>query len=74
MNQQLQKYFEFVVNLWLSFVPEPYKTQFPRSFRFPVTIPFSYIGDIPDELRNVPQLQVNIEARSLDAGCVNSSS
>jgi hypothetical protein len=44
INRQLQMYFEFVVNLWLSFVPEPYKTQFPRSFKFPVTVPFSYIG------------------------------
>lgn len=61
MNRQLQVYFEFVANLWLSFVPEPLKTQFPRSFKFPVTIPFSYIGDIPDELRK-PQLEVCIEA------------
>src|SRR5208282_2508338 len=63
MTQQLQAYFEFVANLWLAFVPEPYKSKFPRDFSFPVTVPFSYIGELPVELEGgVPQLQVQLEA------------
>ena len=62
LNHQLQVYFEYVVNLWLSFVPEPLKSKFPRSFSFPVTVPFFYLGDLPAEVREVPQLQVCLEA------------
>jgi hypothetical protein len=52
---QLQTYFEYVVNLWLSFVPEPLKSKFPRNFSFPVTVPFFYQGDLPPELGPAPQ-------------------
>src|SRR5208337_1804261 len=60
MTQQLQAYFEFVANLWLAFVPEPYKSKFPRDFSFPVTVPFSYIGELPVELEGgVPSCRFN---------------
>jgi hypothetical protein len=62
LNYQLQAYFEYVVNLWLSFVPEPYKAKFSRNFSFPVTVPFHYLGDLPAEVRGAPQLQVCLEA------------
>jgi hypothetical protein len=62
MNVQLQQYFEFVANLWLSFVPASFKDKFPRSFKFPVTIPHSFLGELPSELKGVPQLEVSIEA------------
>lgn len=62
MNVQLRRYFEFVANLWLSFVPENFKDKFPRSFKFPVTIPYSYLGELPSEVKGVPQLEVSIEA------------
>jgi hypothetical protein len=62
LNHQLQVYFEYVVNLWLSFVPEPYKSKFPRNFSFPVTVPFSYLGELPADLHGVPQLEVSLEA------------
>jgi len=62
MNAQLQRYFEFVANLWLSFVPDNFKDKFPRSFKFPVTIPYSYLGELPSELKGVPQLEVSLEA------------
>jgi hypothetical protein len=62
MNAQLQKYFEFVANVWLSFAPSDLKAQFPRSFRFPVTVPHSYLGELPAALENCPQLEVFIEA------------
>jgi hypothetical protein len=62
LNHQLQMYFEYVVNLWLSFVPEPYKSAFSRNFSFPVTVPFSYLGHLPADLQGVPQLEVPLEA------------
>jgi hypothetical protein len=62
LNTQLQQYFEFVANVWLSFVPGNLKGKFPRSFRFPVTVPNSYLGELPPELQGVPQLEVSIEA------------
>jgi len=62
LNHQLQAYFEYVVNLWLYFVPQPLKAKFPRSFRFPVTVPFFYLGELPTELASVPQLEVCLEA------------
>jgi hypothetical protein len=40
LSEQLQTYFEYVENVWRLFVPEPLKSKFPRSFRFPVTVPF----------------------------------
>jgi hypothetical protein len=58
MNARLQHYFEFVCNLWFSFVPSNLKPKFPRDFKFPVTIPHSYIGELPPELKQVPQLEI----------------
>jgi hypothetical protein len=62
LNKQLQLYFEYVVNLWLAFLPEPNRAVFPRNFSFPVTVPFSYLGDLPADLCGVPQLAVSLEA------------
>jgi len=62
MNTQLQKYFEFAANIWLSFAPGDFKEKFPRSFRFTVTVPHSFLGQLPPELNAVPQLEVSIEA------------
>lgn len=62
MNAQLQHYFEFVANVWLSFAPGDFKEKFPRNFKFPVTVPHSFIGELPPELKSVPQLEVSIEA------------
>lgn len=44
INVQLQGYFEFVANVWLSFVPGDFKQKFPRNFKFLVTIPHSFLG------------------------------
>ena len=63
MNEQLQKYFEFVANVWLSFLPSDLKERFPRNFKFFITIPHSYIGVLPAGLENAPQLEVRIEAQ-----------
>jgi hypothetical protein len=62
MNLQLQRYFEGVANVWLSFAPGGFKEKFPRDFRFPVTVPYSFLGELPPELRSVPQLEVSVEA------------
>jgi hypothetical protein len=62
INEQLQQYFEFAANVWLSFIPSDLKVRFPRSFKFPVTVPHSYVGELPPELKEVRQLEVSIEA------------
>jgi hypothetical protein len=62
INVQLQQYFEYVVNVWLHFTPGKVKDQFPRDFKFPVTVPNSFIGELPPELEGVPQFHVLIEA------------
>lgn len=62
MNVKLHEYFEFTANVWLSFAPSDLKKQFPRDFRFVVTVPHSYIGELPRELEKLPQLEVQIEA------------
>ncbi|MGI0084707.1 MAG: hypothetical protein ACREBQ_06460 [Nitrososphaerales archaeon] len=61
----LQRYFEFVVNVWLSFAPGDFKKKFPRDFSFPVTVPHTFIGELPPELQSVPQLSVEIVAFDL---------
>jgi hypothetical protein len=63
INEQLQKYFEFAANLWLSFAPGDYKDRFPRNFKFLVTVPHSFRGELPPELKGVPQLEVAIVAQ-----------
>jgi hypothetical protein len=67
MNTQLQRYFEFVANVWLSFAPYDFKDKFPRNFKFPVTVPHSFIGELPPELESVSQLEVAIEAYDREA-------
>ena len=68
INEQLQRYFEYVANVWRSFVPEGLRAKFPRSFFFPVTVPFQFLGELPKELASVPQLQIELEAYEKDAG------
>ena len=59
MNAQLQHYFEFVAGVWHSFAPSELKDRFPRSFKFPVTVPYSNLADdLPPELKNAHQLEV----------------
>ena len=62
LNEQLQTYFEYVENVWRLFVPDPLKSKFPRSFRFPVTVPFFHLGEVPAEVRGLPQLEIVLEA------------
>jgi hypothetical protein len=62
LNEQLHTYFEYVANVWREFVPEPLKGQFPRSFSFPVTVPFFFLGELPTGLASVPQLSIVLEA------------
>jgi len=66
MTAQLHKYFEFVANVWLSFAPSDLKDKFPRNFEFPLTIPYSFLGELPPELKDVPQFVVSIEAYNPD--------
>ncbi len=61
MNKQLQTYFEFVADVWRHFVPDHLKDKFPRSFKFPVTVPNFYLGELPPELKGVPRLEVFLE-------------
>jgi len=62
INDQLQRYFEFAANVWLSFSPGEFKDKFPRSFKFTVTIPNTFLGELPRELERVPQLEVSVIA------------
>ncbi len=62
MNAKLHEYFEYTANVWLSFAPSDFKQKFPRDFRFVVTVPHSYIGELPTGLEHPPQLEVHIEA------------
>jgi hypothetical protein len=62
MNTQLQRYFEFVANVWIEFAPGDFKERFPRDFRFPVTVPYMFLGELPKELNAVPQLEVSVES------------
>jgi hypothetical protein len=68
INDMLQRYFEFVANVWLQFAPGDFKDKFPRDFSFPVTVPFTFIGELPVELKGVPQLSVEIVAFNLPTG------
>jgi len=62
MNALLVQYFEFAANVWLDFVPEPFKTAFPRDFKFPVTVPYSFVGELPEGLETARQLEVSVES------------
>jgi len=62
INSDLSRYFEFVANVWLAFAPGELKDKFSRNFIFPVTIPGTFIGELPPELTGVPQLHVSVEA------------
>jgi len=63
MNTQLQTYFEFVATVWLDFAPRDLRDRFPRSFKFPVTIPNFFLGELPPGLKDLPRLEVAIEAQ-----------
>jgi hypothetical protein len=60
---QLQKYFEFAAYVWLSFSPGDFKQNFSRNFRFTVTVPYTYLGELPPELYGVPQFEVHVVAQ-----------
>jgi hypothetical protein len=62
ITTRLQEYFEFAANVWLNFAPSELKEKFPRDFTFPVTVPHLFLGDLPTELRTVPQLQVTVQS------------
>ena len=62
MNTRLQQYFEFATNVWLEFAPGDFKEKFPRDFRFPVTVPYLFAGELPKELKGVPQLEVCVQS------------
>jgi hypothetical protein len=62
LNEQLQQYFEFVVNVWLDFVPGDFKEAFPRDFCFPVTVPYMFTGELPQGVGSSPQLHVTLQS------------
>jgi hypothetical protein len=62
MNTRLQQYFEFATNVWIEFAPGDYKEKFPRDFRFPVTVPYLFAGELPEELKGVLQLEVCVQS------------
>jgi len=64
INARLQQYFEFAANAWVEFAPGDFKEEFPRDFRFPVTVPYLFEGKLPKELNGIPQLEVLIQSSS----------
>lgn len=62
MTTRLNQYFEFAANVWLEFAPGDFKEKFPRDFQFPVTVPYLFGGELPVELKGVPQLEVSVES------------
>jgi hypothetical protein len=62
MNETLHKYFVYTANVWLSFAPSDLKKKFPRDFHFVVSVPYSYVGELPPGLEHPPQLEVHITA------------
>jgi hypothetical protein len=62
MTARLNQYFEFAANVWLEFAPGDFKEKFPRDFQFPVTVPYLFSGELPAELKGVPQLEVSVES------------
>jgi hypothetical protein len=62
MNEKLQEYFEYTANVWLSFAPSDFKNRLPRDFRFVVSVPHTYNGELPPGLEHPPQLEVHIQA------------
>jgi hypothetical protein len=64
MNTRMQQYFEFAANVWFDFAPGDFKEQFPRDFKFPVTVPYLYVGELPKELGSAPRFEVSIVSYS----------
>ncbi len=64
MNTRLQQYFEFAANVWFDFAPGDFKEAFPRDFKFPVTVPYEYVGELSKELGSTPRLEVSIVSYS----------
>jgi hypothetical protein len=60
MNARLQEYFEFAANVWFDFAPGDFKEAFPRDFKFPVTVPYEYVGEPSEEIGSTPRLEVRI--------------
>jgi hypothetical protein len=71
LNTRLQRYFEFGANVWLEFAPGYFKERFPRDFRFPVTVPYLFGGEIPEELKKIPQLYVSVQSYRRDSHTEN---
>lgn len=67
MNEKLQEYFEYTANVWLAFAPSELKKRFPRDFSFVVTVPHTYIGELPPGLESARQLEVQIVAHNKTA-------
>jgi len=62
MTTRLNQYFEFAANVWLEFAPGDFKEKFPRDFQFPVTVPYLFGGELPTDLKGVPQLEVTVQS------------
>jgi hypothetical protein len=68
LNTRLQEFFEFAANVWIDFAPGDFKEKFPRDFRFPVTVPYMFLGELPKELGGVPQLEVSVLSYHKETG------
>ena len=62
LNTRLQEFFEFAASAWVGFAPSELKDKFPRDFRFPVTVPYTFAGKLPEGLGGTPQLEVQVQS------------
>jgi hypothetical protein len=62
LNNLLSQYLRFTADVCLEFAPGEYKEKFPTEFKFPVTVPNYFTGELPNELKGLPRLEIQITA------------
>ena len=62
LNTLLSHYLRFVADVCLEFAPGEYKEKLPKEFKFPVTIPNYFAGELLKELKGLPRLEIEITA------------
>lgn len=70
LNLLLRQYFEFAANVWFDFIPQKLHDKYPRNFRFPVTVPYLFTGDIPEGVKSMLQCEVLVQRQEPDQASI----